>query len=439
LRNKTAAKVLLLAGLLLGCIHVRAQVREAAEADLIDLPQLQGAQVGICILDLSSNRILYQYQDNKYFTPASNTKIVTLYTGLSILGDSTTGIKYGMSGDTLYFQGTGDPSFLHPDYSQQPVFDFLRSINSRVLVFSRPVYENKVYGPGWAWDDYDADYQPERSSLPLYGNVVWFTVANHYPVSKPDFFQKRDSIVSDTGLRTHSIDVSRAQYGDIFSYHIVTDQDTIGVQVPFMLFGEHNTVALLQDTLHRAVIFDTSSVGRILPNSIKNIPVDSLYSHMMWRSDNFFAEQVLQMCSSKMFDTISSQKIIHYMLENKLADLPDKPAWVDGSGLSRYDLFTPEDLVAILGKLYGEFPKERLFRLFPTGGEGTLEHLYQPLAGYIYAKTGSLNNNAALSGYLITKNGNTLIFSVLVGNYIMSGSLLRSQIEKFLSFLWDNN
>ena len=424
--------------LTLSCaLAAHGQVPEAAEADLIGLPELQGAQVGICIQDLKSGQILYHHQDDKYFTPASNTKLATLFTGLSILGDSTTGIRYKSSGDTLYFQGTGDPSLLHPDYTQQPVFDFLKSAAGKTLVFTQPVDENMVYGPGWAWEDYDADYQPERSSFPLYGDVVWFKVADGKLVSVPDLFQKRDSVFTDTSMRTNSIDVRRSQYADLFYYHINTQEDTEGVQVPFMLFGGQNTVALLEDTLKAPVVFDTTDRSWTGAASIGNIPADSLYSHMMFRSDNFFAEQVLQMSSDKEFDTISTEKIIHYMLDNKLADLPDKPAWVDGSGLSRYDLFTPRDLVAILGKLYEGFPTQRLFRLFPTGGEGTLLHYYQNLSGKIFAKTGSLNNNASLSGYLITRKGDTLAFSILVGNYLMSGSQLRKQIEKFITMVWE--
>lgn len=420
-------------------MQARAQISENAENDLIDYGPLKSAQVGICIQDFNSGKYIYEYQDDKYFTPASNTKIVTLYTGLSLLGDSTSGIRYQFNGDTLYIQGTGDPSLLHADYTQQPVFDFLKANSGKVLALTRPVDENEPYGPGWSWDDYDADYQPQRSSLPLYGDVLWCTVANRALVTVPAYFQKTDSLLEDTLIRTHSFRVRRGWYNNRFYYHIQTDLDTNTDQVPFILYGERTTAVLLEDTLHEPVIYDSLPATWTNAGILKNIPADSLYSHMMLRSDNFFAEQLLEMCSYLQFDTISTEKITSYMLDNKLADLPDKPAWVDGSGLSRFNLFTPRDLVAVLGKLYREFPKERLFHIFETGGEGTLTNHYQTLAGYIYAKTGSLNNNAALSGYLITQKGNTLLFSILVGNYMMRGSELRSQIEKFITSLWEED
>ena len=44
--------------------------------------------------------------------------------------------------------------------------------------------------------------------------------------------------------------------------------------------------------------------------------------------------------------------------------------------LSRYNLFTPQDLVSILNKMKNEFGMERVKGLFPTGGQGTLANYY---------------------------------------------------------------
>ncbi|HVB02177.1 MAG TPA: D-alanyl-D-alanine carboxypeptidase [Chitinophagaceae bacterium] len=420
----------------MGMLRGTAQISHAAAADLTGFKALKGAQVGICILDLTSGKYIYQYQGDKYFTPASNTKIFTLFTALHILGDSTTGIRYQSSGDTLYFQGTGDPSLLHPDYPDQPVFDFLKHAKNKVLVYSRPVNENQVYGPGWSWDDYNEDYQPERSSLPIYGNVIRFSVANHGLIDLPDYFQQTDSIAEDDSLTTHSFRIQRARFENRFFYHISEDQDTNITEVPFITYGGSSAAAMLQDTLTRQVIIDPLPVTWSVAGRISNVPVDSLYSHMMYRSDNFFAEQTLMMCSLLKFDTISSGEMIHFMLDSMLAGLPDKPVWVDGSGLSRYNLFTPADLVNVLQRLISAYPRDRLFHIFPAGGEGTLDNRFLSMAGYIHAKTGSLNNNAALSGFLVTRKGRTLVFSVLVGNYTIPGFVVRKQVEKFIETVW---
>jgi D-alanyl-D-alanine carboxypeptidase/D-alanyl-D-alanine-endopeptidase (penicillin-binding protein 4) len=121
-----------------------------------------------------------------------------------------------------------------------------------------------------------------------------------------------------------------------------------------------------------------------------------------------------------------------------LKDVPQKPKWVDGSGLSRYNLFTPESFVYILHKMKTEFGWERIKHILPTGGAGTLSSYYKKDSGYIYAKTGTLSNNCALSGYLITKKGKLLIFSVLANNYITGSVPVRRAVEKYLLAIREN-
>jgi D-alanyl-D-alanine carboxypeptidase/D-alanyl-D-alanine-endopeptidase (penicillin-binding protein 4) len=111
--------------------------------------------------------------------------------------------------------------------------------------------------------------------------------------------------------------------------------------------------------------------------------------------------------------------------------------WVDGSGLSRYDLFTPKDLVWILQKLQLQFGIERLKVILSGANEGTLEGLYKGYEGRIYAKTGTLSNNLALSGYLYTRKNRQLIFSVMVNNHQAVNSVIRRGIEKFLTTIID--
>ena len=156
---------------------------------------------------------------------------------------------------------------------------------------------------------------------------------------------------------------------------------------------------------------------------------------MMHRSDNFFAEQTILMASNAKLGYMRDSKMIDTLLKTDLKDIPQKPRWVDGSGLSRYNLFSPKDLMYILNKLKNEFGLERLKIILPTGGTGTLRSYYKQDSGYIFAKTGSLSNHIALSGFLITKKNKLLIFSVMTGNFAGSATPSRKATEKFLSYL----
>ncbi|HEY0041281.1 MAG TPA: D-alanyl-D-alanine carboxypeptidase, partial [Flavisolibacter sp.] len=161
-------------------------------------------------------------------------------------------------------------------------------------------------------------------------------------------------------------------------------------------------------------------------------PTDSLLKPMMHRSDNFFAEQSLLMVSNERLGFMSDEKIIDTILKTDFKDLPQKPRWVDGSGLSRYNLFTPQDFVFILNKMKAEFGMARIKEILPTGGEGTLSSYYKKDSTFIYAKTGTLSGVVALSGFLYTKSGKELIFSVLVNNHQGSATAVRRAVEKFI-------
>jgi serine-type D-Ala-D-Ala carboxypeptidase/endopeptidase (penicillin-binding protein 4) len=93
----------------------------------------------------------------------------------------------------------------------------------------------------------------------------------------------------------------------------------------------------------------------------------------------------------------------------------------DGSGLSRYDYVTPEALVTILAHVYRD---QRLRGPFEAslpiaGRDGTLANRMKgtPAEGNARAKTGSMTNVRALSGYVTTADGELLVFSILANNF----------------------
>ncbi|HXB94877.1 MAG TPA: D-alanyl-D-alanine carboxypeptidase, partial [Puia sp.] len=166
-------------------------------------------------------------------------------------------------------------------------------------------------------------------------------------------------------------------------------------------------------------------------------PVDSMFRPMMYNSDNFFAEQTLLMVSNELLGQMDDARIIDTLLKTDLRGLPQRPVWVDGCGLSRNDLFTPQDFIWLLDTMRKQFGLDRMERILPTGGKGTLASYYRQDAGYIYAKTGSLSGVVALSGYLMTKKNRLLLFSILINNYTGSGVTVRRRMEQLIHRIRD--
>jgi D-alanyl-D-alanine carboxypeptidase/D-alanyl-D-alanine-endopeptidase (penicillin-binding protein 4) len=154
-------------------------------------------------------------------------------------------------------------------------------------------------------------------------------------------------------------------------------------------------------------------------------------------SDNFIAEQLLLQVSYKVNKTYSVQEAIHYAEENYLKGIPQEPRWVDGSGLSRYNLFTPSSIVFLLEKMYHEIPLQQLLDYFPVGGvSGTLKNWFSNDTPYVFAKSGTLSNNYNLSGYLMTKKGTLLIFSYMNNHYKKPTSDIKKEMEIVLKEIY---
>jgi D-alanyl-D-alanine carboxypeptidase/D-alanyl-D-alanine-endopeptidase (penicillin-binding protein 4) len=429
------------------------QVSKKATSTLLKDSAISQGHIGISIYEPATGKYWYEHDADKYFVPASNTKLFSLYAGMKYLGDSLVGLRYEIQNGSLNIAGTGDPTFLIPEFKNQPVFDFLkRSARVNYLLDDSPPRFSPS-GRGWPWDDYTSDYATERSELPIYGNLAkFFMRGDTLTVSPPAFFNSRLVWLNGT-LRNGAgpwFHIERPFESNDF-YTVGSPsmyqarQKFTSESVPFRTIskaagdlGKQTFLQLLEDTLHMKIgDWSYLHAHTMLPNVIYSQPTDSLFKPMMHRSDNFFAEQTLLMASNEKLGYMSDRNMIDTLLKTDLKDIPQKPKWVDGSGLSRYNLFTPQSFVYILGKMKNEFGWNRMKNILPTGGEGTISSYYKKDAGFIFAKTGTLSNNCALSGYLITKKNKVLVFSVLANNYQTSATPVRRAVEKFLQYIRD--
>ncbi len=422
---------------LLASCSVSRKIQRIAADQLFNDTVLAAAHTGITVADAESNELIYDYQGDKYFVPASNTKIISLYAGLKYLPDSLVALRYRKDNDTLFIVPAGDPTFLHPDFNYQPVFTFLKKQSVPIAVTTGN-WKTKAWGEGWMWDDFNNAYMAERSAFPIYGNVIrWMQVRDSGSIAA---MAREEAFIYSEPDISWKVNFSGDTASEIFSVQRALTENKFFItqgkeksaqrDVPFITNGLQSTLELLEDTLGKTV--DSSTTLIMSDDIIHSQPSDSLFRIMMHRSDNFFAEQTLLMAANERLGVQDDRQMIPYLLTNDLAGFPQKPRWADGSGLSRYNLFTPRDFVWILHKMKTEFGMERLEQIFPTAGSGTLQYYFPDHHTRVYAKTGSMSDVWSLSGYLYTKTGRLLIFSVLVNNHRRPASVIRKKIESFL-------
>ncbi|MBK6994404.1 MAG: D-alanyl-D-alanine carboxypeptidase [Lewinellaceae bacterium] len=94
-------------------------------------------------------------------------------------------------------------------------------------------------------------------------------------------------------------------------------------------------------------------------------PIDTVLRRMMHQSDNFIAEQMLLVCAGMKFDLLKQDTMIKWMLDSSLTNLTQRPKWVDGSGLSRYNLMTPQSIGQVLLKLWRNNRMKGFYPFFP--------------------------------------------------------------------------
>ena len=433
----TFAFMIIIGGLLLGSDTVYSRsIKKRKVKKLFKRSEIMKDHfTGFALYDLDEKKMIFELNADKYFTPGSNTKLLTFYTCLKMLGDSIPALRYEEHADSLIFWGTGDPSFLHSSLKGVNGLAFLQRSNKK-LYYSTAGFTNELLRPGWAWDDYNDYYQAEISALPMEDNVALLYADKDGNLQvKPNYLKRY--LNPDANYNPGAFKVKRDVAGNNFIYPVTPIPEGYKQETPWKTSREL-TLALLQDTLKKPV-WPVNLPMTADSKTIYNINADSVYRQMLQPSDNFIAEQLLLVCSSVKFNMLNTDSVINYSKVHYLNDLPDMPKWVDGSGLSRYNLFTPRSIVALLCKIEDEVKDEQLLHsMMPAGGvSGTIKNAYKADNGqvFIWAKTGSMSNNYNQSGYLVTRKGKRLAFSFMNNNFTRPTKEIRDEMVRMMTYI----
>lgn len=393
----------------------------------------KNAHVGFVLMDEKTGKYVEEYNADKYFVPASNTKLFTTYAALKYLKDSLPGFYYRETADSLYIKPNADPTFLHRAFKTQKMFDKLVGTTKKVVVEKVPSAGVTRLGNGWAWINYQSVGMSERTVMPIYANEARFKVDGNQVVASPKYFQS--SVNIKEYLTGKKVTVNRAMDDNTFT----ASSSTVNALVrPFTHKSDLDLAyKLLADTLaslNKSIeIIEIQKRPSGFWKPFYTQKTEDVLRPMMHESDNFLAEQLLIMAGAEKNETLNERLMINTLNTEDLSSLSAKFIWYDGSGLSRYNNVTPRAITDLLVKMKKEFGWEKMTSVLQKGNEGTVKGYYKGYENNIYSKTGTLGNTVlSLSGYLITKKGNNYVFSFEVNNHYQKASEVRKAFETYL-------
>ena len=381
-------------------------------------PRFQDAHWGVLIKSLESGKIWYEQNSDKLFMPASNEKILTASAALCSLGpdfDFETYLTYNgdikdsvLNGDIIVF-GNGDPTLYNRFYSDPcEVFkewaDTLMSKGIKVIngdiIGDDNAFDNDPLGYGWSFDGLDVWYSAEVGALQLNENYVDLEIIP--PQSKEDTLKIIPNLQSS--------------YYKIFNETIVVDtgKNDINIQRPygsndiyiegFVVRGSHQFE--YSPSIHNPTMFYVTVLKEVFEKHgiiVKGSPVDcddipswnhtpedfnlillhkspplkDILTGMMKRSQNLYAETFARLLGWKEFGLGSfrnGRKVVEQVLADQFGISPKTYAYMDGSGLSRYDYVSPDEIVKILeGMTHNEYWDVWYNSLPVAGVDGTLK------------------------------------------------------------------
>jgi serine-type D-Ala-D-Ala carboxypeptidase/endopeptidase (penicillin-binding protein 4) len=492
----TAAAVAL--AVVLASAASAASLAQEIDRALVSTQAARTAFWGIQVVDLDGARVLYRWNADHFFVPASNTKLFTTALALTRLGaDFTfqtrvladappdasgvvTGLRLVGGGDpnlsaraVPYQKGpiTGNPLAAIEELADQIVARGVKRVAGDI-VGDDTWYLWQPYAAGWEIEDPESDDGPPISALTINDNVLTMTLA-------PGAREREPAVLSlSPAIEYYRIDnrvLTVAPGGErrVRLSRIPGSLDTRlwgtlplgGREVNLAMSIEdparYAAMALRGALEDRGVIVEGAAVARHLyPNEVadpaqgpavqpppgaelaRRVSAPLLEDLRITDkvSQNLHAELALRAVGRARRNVGSFEagleELKAFLAEAGIA--PEQYNFRDGSGLARLNLVTPAAVIGLLRYMYGGPHREQWIGLLPVGGQdGSLSNRFtdSAAAGRVYAKTGSLSHVSALSGYIHRANGRWVAFSILVNNYNVPAAEVRSVMDRICNLI----
>jgi D-alanyl-D-alanine carboxypeptidase/D-alanyl-D-alanine-endopeptidase (penicillin-binding protein 4) len=391
---------------------------------------LQGAIAGISVRSADNGAILYDYQGGVRLRPASNMKLLTAAAALNVLGENYTfsteiytnapKLKKTIEGN-LFLKGNGDPTLLKEDFENMAMAIEklgVKKIRGN-LITDDSHYDDVRYPLDMPWSDETAYYGAQISALTI-SPTKEYDAGSIMVRVKP-------------GMRTgEKVEVSatpKTNYIKIINQAVTVNKDgkknikierehsknIISIKGTFPLNTKETKewIGVWDPTLYTATLFKDvlSEHGITLTGKIKKGIVPEKAKLLKIKKGDGSWEKGLSVMKSEVA---------------KLGVDPKTMVIRDGSGISHVNSIPANQLSQLLFYVQREKWFPAYLNSLPVAGNpkkmvgGSLrKRLNDTLtAGKVKAKTGTLSTVSSLSGYVTTRTGQTLIFSILLNNML---------------------
>ena len=403
-----------------------------------------GDSVGVSVVDARTGRVLFAHHPDLALNPASNEKLITAATALTALGADfrmLTGVYGRIEGDAVvggvYLKGGGDPTLRLADFvelAQALVDRGVRRIDE--VVVDGTYFDDHVLPPSFEQQPNEvAAFRAPISALAVDENAYDLRIvpgaaegdAATVRLAAAGYFTVTNEVTTTAGGEPHVIADQRGA-GDTLTLRVrgtvplgirgVSYRRRVENPVPFA--GHAFVEALRRLGIRAPVRVRVAATPPDAPliTSHRSAPLSQILSALGKDSDNFVAEMVLKVVGAERHRpgrTADGAAAALALLE--VAGVPHGAATiVNGSGLFDGNLVAASHFTKLLSHVYRDpaLRSEYLAQLAVAGVDGTLTNRLRDVPrGVVRAKTGTLNNAIALSGFVLGPNDEAYAFSVL--------------------------
>ena len=414
--------------------------------------------IGIKAISLGSGETLFELNSNSLFNPASNNKLYTGLSALSLLDSNytfNTNIYY--ENNKLYLKGGGDP-----DLSLRSL-DSLATVISKMdlkieeLILDDTRMDSTTYGQGWMWDEGAWWYSAQISALSVNDNCVDFIVtpgllgkpARIKTIPQSNYFKLiNNSITTNDTSNFIKFEINRDWENNTNSFTVsgnilnISDNDTLfrNIHDPTLFTGH-----LFQQMLfEKGKKIDSINKGSVTENAKlitfhKSKPLLPIIENLMVKSDNLTAELLIKTIgfesNKKEGNWKNGLEEVRTFIHDSVGIDTTNFSIQDGSGVSRYNYGSPSQYIDLLKWAYNNKAiRDQFISTLPNSTpKGVLNK--RSLPKKVYAKTGSLSGVTTFSGYIFTNSGEIVAFSILMNGFKGDSLPYKNLQDKIVSVL----